>query len=182
VRRGNQEEAKLSSPYLGEIRPFAFNFNPRGWFLCAGQLLSIQQYSALFSLLGTNYGGNGTTTFGLPDLRGRTPVSVGGSLQYVMGEQLGEEAVQLNIGDMPMHTHQAKAATGNGAQQPNNNAYGHTGANASGARYAVDTNPLIALNPTTIQPVGSGLPHDNMQPYLTINYCICFSGAFPPRN
>lgn len=172
----------MSNPYLGEIRPFPYTFAPRGWFTCSGQLLAVQQYAALYSLLGTYYGGNGSTTFGLPDLRGRTPVSQGGPAGYVMGTQAGTETVQLNAGEMPMHTHQMKAATGNGNPQPNNYSYGHTGTNPAAARYAPDSGALVALNPATVQIVGSGLPHENMQPFLTIQYCICWSGSFPTRN
>jgi microcystin-dependent protein len=172
----------LSSPYVGEIRLFPWGWAPYGWQLCAGQTLPIQQYAALFSLIGTYYGGNGTTTFQLPDTRGRTVVHYGNGSEYTMGEPFGTETVALNSGEMPMHTHQMKAASGNGQPQPNGHAYGHTGTQPAAARYAPDSGALVALMPTTVSVMGSGQPHDNMQPYLVLNYCIAMQGAFPPRN
>jgi microcystin-dependent protein len=176
------KEAELTTPYLGEIRLFPYNFAPRGWHLCDGSILSIQSYAALFSLIGTYYGGNGTTTFALPDLRGRTAVHVGTTGEYTMGEVFGTEVVGLNAGEIPMHTHQMKGVNANGgAPQPNAHAYANVAA-AADPRYAPDSGALVALNPTTISIVGNGQPHENMQPFLVLSYCIAMSGAYPSRN
>jgi microcystin-dependent protein len=171
----------MSSPYLGEIRLFPWPWAPQGWHLCDGTVLPISQYTALFSLIGTYYGGNGTTTFALPDTRGRTGVHFGLQNEYTLGEQFGTETVLLNTGEIPLHTHQMMGQnTTGGAAQPNS----HSLANSAAAqpRYAPDSGALVALNPATIQPSGVGQPHDNMQPYLVLNYCIAMQGNYPPRN
>jgi len=172
----------LTTPYLGEIRLFTYNFAPRGWHLCDGSILSIQQYVALFSLIGTYYGGNGTTNFALPDLRGRTGVHVGAGTEYTMGEMFGTETVSLNTGEIPMHTHQMKGVNANGgAPLPNGHAYGNIAA-AAAPRYAPDSGALLPINPMTTSIVGGSQPHANMQPFLVLNYCIAMQGSFPSRN
>lgn len=169
-------------PYIGEIRLFPWSWAPRGWALCQGQLMSIQQNTALFSLLGTLYGGNGQTTFGLPDLRGRTPVHRGPNTQQ--GEPDGTETVTLTVNSMPAHNHALLGLNvGGDSGLPNNLTLSNirTGAPATNFFYGTSNAPT-SLNPSSVTPVGSGQPHDNMQPYLTLNYCIATTGIFPSRN
>jgi len=171
----------MTEPYVGEIRIFAGNYAPRGYALCWGQLLSVQQNTALFALLGTQYGGNGTTTFGLPDLRGRAPLGQGqgpGLTPYVMGEQTGSESVSLVSTQMPSHNH---------TLQTRNIAANHS--NANGAMLAVGKDKVYAPPPSatlmslqSLSIAGTGAPHDNMQPFLAINFIIALVGVFPPRN
>ena len=174
----------MSEPFLGQICSFGFNFAPRGWSLCNGQLISIAQNTALFSLLGTTYGGNGTVTFGLPDLRGRTALGQGngpGLTPRVIGEMSGEENVTLITTQMPAHNHLVNANSTDSNPQavktPANNLPGYDDA---GPLYAPTANATML--PTMIQPAGGSQPHDNMQPYLVINYCIAMQGIFPSRN
>jgi microcystin-dependent protein len=181
----------MSQPFVGEIRMFGFNFAPRGWQLCNGQTLSISQNAALFSLLGTTYGGNGTTTFQLPNLQSRVPIHQGtgvGLSTYVMGENAGNENVTLLSTQMPLHTHQVSAVTstsGNVAQP----AAGYpatvqiTGETKGGtvATYSTAT-PNATMNPGMISSVGGSQPHPNMQPYLCVSFCIATVGIFPSRN
>ncbi len=171
--------------YLGEIRLFSFNFAPKGWALCSGQTLAINQYSALFALLGTYYGGNGVSTFQLPDLRSRVPNHMGSGAggTYVIGETAGEENVQLLANQIPAHTHVFQATTTKGiAEKPIGNILGQTNSTApERLGYAAPSN-LTSLNPASIQPSGNGLPHPNIQPYLALNYCIALTGIFPSRN
>jgi len=166
-------------PYLGEIRLLGFGFAPRGWRLCDGSLLPIQSNTALFSLLGAQYGGNGVNNFALPDLRGRSPVHFGTT--YPQGTQAGTETVSLSLAQLPAHNHtlMGTTATGDGIE-PNSHAYA-TVANAADFKYAPDS-ATTALNPAVIQNVGGGQPHDNMQPFLVMNYCIALTGIFPSRN
>jgi len=183
----------MTQPFLGQIQPFGFNFAPRGWALCDGQILSIQQNTALFSLLGTYYGGNGTTNFALPDLRSRVPVGQGqlsGGSQYFLGETDGVESVILNIGQTPMHTHTfaGTSAHANAARVASGVVLGAIwkpagGGNPGDNYYGPDTNPQ-ALNPACMTPWGSGAPqaHTNIQPYLTISWCIALQGIYPTRN
>lgn len=174
-------------PYIGQILAFGFNFAPRGWAYCNGQLLSIAEYQALFSLIGTTYGGDGITTFGLPDLRGRVAVNQGTSLSgktYTLGEAAGQEQVTLTTTQIPAHTHVA-ALRGNSeeanAQEPSNKTFGVAASNIYNSN-----NPENGetLNPGTIQlaATGGNQAHNNMQPYLTINYCIALEGIYPPRS
>lgn len=167
----------MSEAFIGEIRPFAFNFAPRNWALCNGQLLNIAQNTALFSLLGTMYGGNGTTNFGLPDLRGRTPLHIGNG--FNQGQQSGEEIHTLISNEIPMHTHQAVASSG----PANTSAPSNTGliAAAQGDIYAPAAS-LTTMHSGSLSSVGSSQPHNNMQPYLVINFCIALVGIFPSRN
>jgi len=180
----------MSDVYLGQIEAFAFGYAPRGWQQCNGQLLSIQQNAALFALLGTSYGGNGTTTFALPDLRGRVAVAFGqssaGSL-YVQGEATGTENVTLLESNMPAgpHTHalNVNTATSGGTPTPSNSAVLSSGYKLQGTT-ATAVNIYTTATPTvpmaTLTPVG-GQPHTNMAPILAINYCISMSGVFPSR-
>jgi microcystin-dependent protein len=169
----------MSEPFLGEIKMTSFAFAPRGWALCNGQLLPINQNQALFSLLGTQYGGNGQTTFALPDLRGRAPVHRGTVIQ---GESAGAESVTLNAAQLPAHAHtlfgsanqataSAPAAANVLAQKPRG------GANL----YGPTSNTTLA--PVSLQAApGGGGPHDNMQPFLTISFVIALQGIFPSRD
>ena len=163
----------MSTPFLGEVRIFSFGFAPKGWAFCNGTLMSIQQNAALFSLLGTMYGGNGTTTFALPDLRGRAPVHIGTGFQQ--GQQGGEEAHLLTTSEIPQHTHQATASSNAGSQPDPGNAFW---ANAGQTSFGTNANATMAG--AALGPVG-GQPHPNMQPYLTLNFCIALVGVFPSR-
>lgn len=172
----------MSEAYLGEIRMFGGNFAPLGWALCWGQTLSIAQYDALYTLLGTTYGGDGQNTFNLPDLRGRVPVHAGqrqGSSTYVLGQTGGVETVTLVTNQIPAHTHTMLASTATAAQA---NATGNVlGASAQALLYYVAPAnlPMAAqAGPTG----GGGTPHDNMQPYLCVNYIIALEGIFPSQN
>jgi microcystin-dependent protein len=183
----------MAQPYLGQIEIFGFNFAPRGWAMCQGQLLSIQQNAALFSLLGTYYGGNGVQTFALPDLRSRIPISQGqgpGLPPYVIGEAAGEDAHTLLTTEMPQHTHflKADATAGTNVETPAANlSLGQTsGKPPTGANFALNIyNTATAgsqLNPAAIGLTGNNVPHDNHMPYLALNFCIALNGIFPSRN
>lgn len=170
------------NPFLGEIRNFGFNFAPRGWLMCQGQLLSIAQNTALFSLLGTTYGGNGQTTFGLPDYRGRVAVGIGTGPgpNVVQGEASGTPTTTLLVSNLPAHTHPLNAKTGVGNQAAPT---GHLLA-ASDQRNSQYTSAGAdtTLSTSAIGNTGSGTPIDNMQPYLGSNFCIATQGIFPSRN
>jgi microcystin-dependent protein len=175
----------MSEPFLGQICTFGFNFAPRNWATCDGQLLSIAQNTALFSLLGTTYGGNGQVTFALPDLRGRAPLHQGngpGLTPRVMGEESGSENVTLLITEMPMHNHLVSAnstdSNPNAAKSPAGNFPGY---NDAGPLWATTSNSQL-MNPQMVGLAGGSQPHNNMEPYLVINYCICMAGIFPSRN
>lgn len=169
----------MSEPFLSEIRMLSFNFAPKGWALCNGQFMPINQNQALFSLLGTTYGGNGQTTFALPNLQGRTPIHTGQG--HTLGELGGEQAHTLVISEMPAHLHFAMGA-GPGADMTVNvkGAANNVLANALNL-YSPPTN-LTSLNPTTISNTGGSQPHLNMQPFLTINFAIALQGIFPSPN
>lgn len=171
----------MSEPFLGEIRIVGFNFAPRGWALCNGQLLAISQNSALFSLLGVTYGGNGQTTFALPDLRGRAPLHYGqgpGLSDRTPGERSGTETVSLISSQMPLHNHPVTASTESAtAKSP----AGAVPAFTSAPAYVpapIDT----TMAPQMVGPAGGGQPHENMQPYLVVNFVIALVGIFPSRN
>lgn len=171
----------MTQPFLSEIRMFSFDFPPRGWAICAGQILSIQQNAALFSLLGTTYGGNGVTTFALPDLRSRVPVSMGqlsGGSNYTLGEQTGTETVTLISSQIPQHNHVMRA-DGNGATtgDPTNAIPGSPNA----SKLYRNGSPDKQLAGSTGLSGGSQ-PHPNIQPYLTVNFSIALQGIFPSRN
>jgi len=169
-----------TEPYVGQISMAGFNFAPRGWALCNGQLLSIAQNTALFSLLGTQFGGNGQTTFGLPDLRGRVPVHQGqgpGLTNRVMGETAGEETVTLLQTEMPQHTHLVSASsTDSTLKNPTGNFLGGT----ASPIYSTTANNV--MSPQVNQLTGGNQPHDNMQPYQVISFIIAMEGIFPSRN
>lgn len=165
----------MSEPFLGEIRTVAFNFAPIGWATCDGQTLSIAQNTALFSLLGTFYGGNGTTTFQLPDLQGRTLVHQGGGLS--VGGFGGAETVPLAVNEIASHTHGIVAQPAAGSLSSPAGAYLAGSADAQYAPSGSGITAAVLKNST-----GSGVPHNNLQPYLCINYVIALSGIFPARN
>jgi microcystin-dependent protein len=180
----------MAEPYLGEIRCMGFNFQPQGWAFCNGQLLAIADNSALYSLLGTTYGGDGITTFGLPNLQGRVPMHWGsaGGLTTVIGEVLGQTQVTLSTGEMPAHTHAvtAVAVPSGGAPErtavPNNTTYlaSSQPPNRVYLRTPTTVDATFSSNAISIQ--GGSQPHDNMQPYLVLNFCIALEGIFPPQN
>jgi microcystin-dependent protein len=181
----------MAEPFLGEIRATSFNFAPTGWFLCNGQLLAIQQYAALFSLLGTFYGGNGIQTFALPNLQSRVPIHMGtgnGLSTYVIGETGGVENVTLLYNQMPLHTHLMNASTAYGTStSPSLNVLATTNAGSGhgpspGQLDFVTTAPNATMPAATVGPNGSNVPHPNLQPYLVINFIIAYSGIFPSRN
>jgi len=167
----------MGVPYLGEIRLMSFNYPPKGWAACNGQFLPINQNQALFALLGTMYGGNGQTTFALPDLRDRIPVSLGGSMQS-LGQRGGEAAHTLTVSELPAHSHfvNGSAATTGGTTSPANAFLGGTG---NGYRAA---GSLTALQPATVTNTGGSQPHTNQQPYLALQFCIALTGIFPSQN
>jgi microcystin-dependent protein len=179
----------MSDQYVGQIQAFGFNFNPQGWFQCNGQLLAISQYQALFALIGTTYGGNGTTTFGLPDLRGRTPIHMGqgpGLSNYNLGQASGTETVTLQINQLPFHNHQITANSGNGSLPPPTNNFLATAPPARGAATGPDLYNTAAtanttLNTAAISFQGGSQPHPNLKPFLTVNFCIAWVGVFPSR-
>lgn len=169
----------MSQPFVGQIQSFGFNFAPRNWALCNGQLLSIAQNTALFSLLGTTYGGNGQTTFALPDLRGRTSMHFGqgpGLSNYTQGEVSGSETVTLTQETMPGHTHLVNASAG--TKLNINPAANNLGGATIYTNAALDS----VMDPAMIQPLGGSQPHQNLQPFLVINWCISLQGIFPSRN
>ena len=172
--------AAAQEPFIGEIRMFAGNFAPRGWALCDGQILQIVQNTALFSILGTTYGGDGQTTFGLPDLRGRFPIGQGqgpGLSSRQIGEMAGAEAVTLTTAQMPAHTHvaRAKGAAGTTSAPGNNVA-------AAGRNLYSTAAPDVALSVAAIAATGGSQTHENMPPYLGITFIIALEGIYPPRN
>lgn len=178
----------MGEPFTGQIQPFAFGFAPRLWAQCNGQILSIAQNTALFSLLGTMYGGNGQTTFALPDLQSRVPMHFGTSAgnTYAQGQEAGVETVALDISDMPAHNHRFMGTTAD-ANQPSPipgevlATIDKPGTATGDPYYGPDANPQ-PLNPASISVTGGNLPHTNLQPYLTINWCICQLGIYPSRN
>lgn len=178
----------MTTPYLGEIRAVGWPFPQRGWALCQGQLLSIQQNNALFALIGTWYGGNGINNFQLPDLRGRAAVGVGqapGGANYSIGERAGAENVTLLLSQLPQHNHMWQATTSNGNQAAPLNGYLATVERPPNvgtvSAYAAPSGPAIPLG-TPVANAGGSQPHPNLQPYTTINYSIALQGIFPSRN
>lgn len=171
----------MSEPFLAEVRIVGFNFAPRGWAFCDGQLLPINQNQSLYSLLGTTYGGDGRTSFALPDLRGRTPIHVGSSngTTHRLGEKGGEETHTLSAGEMPNHDHGLQATTDTGtAPVPQDNVL----ATSPNQPYHEVDSSLVAMNAADVANTGGGQAHENMQPYLALNYCIALQGLFPSRN
>ncbi|WHM40899.1 tail fiber protein [Streptomyces sp. BPTC-684] len=169
----------MSEPFVGEIRMVGFNFAPRGWAQCNGQLLPISQNTALFALLGTTYGGDGRTTFALPDLRGRVPLHQGagpGLSPRTLGESTGAETVVLTAGQLPSHTHTLKGAA---TRQDTNRV---TGAALSNSGYYSTQTPTADMHPEAVAATGGSQPHDNVQPVLCVNFVIALEGIFPSRS
>jgi microcystin-dependent protein len=173
----------VSEPFLSEIKIFPMNFPPKGWALCNGQFLPINQNQALFSLLGTTYGGNGQTTFALPDLRGQVPIHVGNG--HTLGEKAGQQAHTLTTAELPTHIHDFSqntavvSATANATVGPPTNNYW---ANNGSTAYSTGGVSLGAMSPQTVSNVGGSQAHQNMQPYLVLNFCIALQGIFPSQN
>jgi microcystin-dependent protein len=173
-----REECPVSDPFLGEIKLVPYGFEPRGWAYCDGRELPINQNQALFALLGTNFGGDGRTTFGLPDLRGRVPVGAGAAATgttYALGETGGDESVKLTVGQLPPHGHAVRASSGAATTKKPASAWP-----ASGGAYAATSDTTMGA--TMIGRSGSGKAHDNRQPYLALAYVIALQGIFPSRN
>lgn len=165
----------MSTPFLGEIQIFAFNFAPKGWAMCNGQLISIQQNQALFSLLGTTYGGNGVQNFALPNMQSRVPMHVSNS--FPLGTVMGEEAHTLTVNEIPAHTHSLAATTTTAdTATPTSAAL----AAATSKIYGSGVNASMAA--TALANTGGSQPHTNIQPYLVLNFCIALQGIFPSRN
>ena len=172
----------MSEPFLGELKLISFNFAPKGWTLCNGQLLPINQNQALFSLLGTTFGGDGQTTFGLPDLRGRIPSHMGGSFP-TMGAKYGEEFHTLNLQEMPAHTHLCGAnSSGAAASSPVLAVYADTSATQGLNPYKSGGAAGATMDAALIPNVGGSQPHENRQPFLVLNWIIALQGIFPSRN
>ena len=170
----------MSEPFIAEVRMFGGNFAPRGWAFCNGQLLALSQNTALFALIGTFYGGNGQTTFGLPDLQGRAPIHAGqgpGLTDRSIGEKAGAESVTLTTSQMPAHTHQLKATAAATTGTPSNAV---ALAPTSGARIYGPATNLAAMGASVS--ASGGQPHENRQPYLALNFIIALQGTFPSRN
>lgn len=180
----------MASPFVAEIRMFGFNFAPKGWAQCNGQLLPISQNTALFSLLGTYYGGDGKSTFALPNLQGMAAVHVGqgpGLSEYFLGQSSGTEAVTLLTTEMPAHNHSFSVTTSTGTT--NSSSGNQLGRGASGnpvsgltqAKIYSTAAPQTQMNFQALALAGGNQPHNNMMPYLTVNFCIAMQGVFPPR-
>lgn len=169
----------MAEPFLSEIRIFGFDFAPRGWALCDGRLLAINQNQALFSLLGTTFGGNGSVNFGLPDLRGRVPIHVGSG--FVRGQRGGTESHTLSLSELPQHVHSVSATAASATTPSPAGNFLAAASAAIGTPYA----PLATPSPMaagTIASVGNNQPHENRQPFLTLNFCIALQGIFPSQN
>ncbi len=165
----------MSEPFLSEIKMVSFNFPPKGWAFCNGQTMPINQNQALFSLLGTTYGGNGTTTFALPNLQGKVPVHMGSG--FALGQTGGEASHTLSIAEMPQHPHVFQGTTNN-ADNP-----AVTGnLMATSANLYTAANNLTTLDPSTVGNAGGSQAHENMQPYLAVSFCIALQGIFPTQN
>jgi microcystin-dependent protein len=167
----------MSNPYVGEIRIFAGNFAPLNWAICDGSLQSIANNSTLFNLIGTTYGGDGVNTFGLPDLRGRAPFHQGGG--FIIGQLSGSESVNLTTNQIPNHTHTPLAASGGsavGANSPNGNVW----SGWTGGQFTAQA-PTAAMSPAAVGFAGSSQPHDNMPPFLVINFIISLFGVYPSQ-
>jgi microcystin-dependent protein len=169
----------VAEPFLSEIRIMSFAFPPKGWALSDGQLMPINQNQALFSLLGTTFGGNGQTTFALPDLRARAPIHVGSG--HTLGEKGGELAHTLSIAELPTHVH-AWNANGSAANPTNTPTASLVLSNSTGDQPWGPASNLTAMSPSTIQNVGGSQAHLNMQPFLTLSFCIALQGIFPSPN
>jgi len=179
----------MAEPFLGQLQAFGFDFPPRGWAFCNGQLLPIAQNTALFALLGTFYGGDGRSNFALPDLRGRVPIHFGSDANgnsYALGQTGGVENVTLTLVELPAHSHSfsGTSAPANVKRPVANAAYAQStlaGPISPGNSFYAASESLVAINPNTVAVAGGGQPHDNLQPYLVLNWCIALQGIFPPR-
>lgn len=173
----------MADPFVAEIRIFPFNFPPKGWAFCNGQLMPLSQNTALFSLLGTTYGGDGKSTFALPDMQGNAPVHPGqgpGLSLYDLGQIGGSETVTLLESEIPLHTHTLQAfATPGDIKEPQAGAALTRSTN--GAVYNTTISNFVQMAPQALTPAGGSLPHNNMMPFLTLNFCIALQGVFPPR-
>jgi microcystin-dependent protein len=168
----------VGTPFLGEVKVISWNFPPKGWALCNGQFLPINQNQALFSILGTQFGGNGQTTFALPDLRGRTPVHVGGLIGAIVGQSGGEEFHTLTMSEMPQHLHPMSGISNDGTVAlPGGNFLAAAGAQP----YRALTFPVV-MDSASISNVGGSLPHENRSPFLVLNFIIALQGMFPSQN
>jgi microcystin-dependent protein len=176
----------MADPFVAEIRIFPFNFAPKGWAFCNGQILPISQNTALFALLGTVYGGDGKSTFALPNMIDRAamhPDQGPGLSQHFLGEEGGSQFVTLLVSELPAHAHfvgRAKADAGD-ATAPTNAVWAQSAAGRGGAALYHEKPATGKVNPNSLAPTGGSLPHNNMQPYLTLSYCIALQGVFPQR-
>jgi microcystin-dependent protein len=175
----------MSDQFLAEIRIFPLNFAPVGWAFCNGQLIAISQMTALFSLLGTQYGGDGISNFALPNLQGSSPMNAGngdGLTRRVQGDTGGEQNVTLLQSQMPVHSHGAQGSTGSNETSPApGNAWASGQKLGGGKIYAPSGPNNVPMNPAALSLAGGNLPHNNLMPYLTVNFCIALQGIFPPR-
>jgi len=172
----------MADSFIGEIRMFAGNFPPKGWAFCDGQLLPLQRYTALFAILGVQYGGDGKTTFALPDLRGRAPMHYGqgpGLTPRQQGASGGSSAVTVLSNEIPTHTHVPQSGGTGTSTDPSGKSWGATG--RTGTNLYTDT-PSVQMSPLALQPSGGTTPHNNMQPYTTCSFIISLEGVFPPRS
>ncbi len=175
----------MSNPFVAEIRIFGFNFAPKGWAFCDGQLIPISQNTALFSLLGTYYGGDGKTTFALPNLQGDSPMQQGqgaGLSQHFLGETGGEQTVTLLQTEMPSHSHSAQGVAGAGGASPAPNTTWASANQRGISVYTAGAAQNVGMNPLALGPSGGDQPHNNLMPYLTLNFCIALQGVYPARN
>jgi microcystin-dependent protein len=178
--RNRENKEIIMLPFLGEIRLFPYSFAPSNWALCQGQLLPISQYSALYSLLGTTYGGDGVSNFGLPDLQGRVAIHYGTGLSYhAMGQKAGITDVVLGVNEIPQHNHTMTASTADGTQKT---ASGAMLAKTTASTYKGTVTTPATLSSQAVNYSGSNLTHSNLQPFQAINYCIALQGIFPSRN
>ncbi len=166
----------MAQPYVGEIRMFAGNFAPAGWMFCEGQLLPISEYETLFNLIGTTYGGDGQSTFALPDLRGRVPLHFGNG--FTLAETGGVETVTLTVSQIPAHSHPLLASTSTATDA---NAVSNLLSQATGFFPYVNVNPSVAMSAASIGSTGGSQPHDNFQPYLCVDFIISLFGIFPSQ-
>lgn len=174
----------MADPFVAEIRIFPFNFSPKGWAWCDGQLLPLSQNTALFSLLGTTYGGNGKSNFALPDLQGRTPMHPGqgpGLSLHDLGETGGSETVTLLESEIPAHAHTVRASSDFGDLQVPSPARSLARSQNANAYQTTTNQSLAAFSDQALAPAGGDQPHNNLQPYLTFYFCIALQGVFPPR-
>jgi microcystin-dependent protein len=173
----------MSNPFVAEIRIFPFNFAPKGWAFCDGQILPLSQNTALFSLLGTTYGGDGKSNFALPNFQGAAPMHPGqgpGLSLHDLGETGGSQTVTLLETEIPSHSHTAIGAVGSGLPSPINDSWG-AALKGHGTLYAAGNSTIVPMSPSALAPAGGDQPHNNLQPYLTLNFCISLQGVYPPR-